>query len=409
MPADLQAALATLGPKWGMQKLVDIDDKQARDDLARLSSATLTDRRPGRARQAAAGAGVGDRAGRERGGEVPDPLARGGRPDARCKAIDTYWISAAEHGLNASTFTARIAASTGADCAAALSSAVGALSGPLHGGAPARVLPMIDGAASAGDPEALRARACSTAASGSWASVIASTAPTTRARPCCGAPRWSSALRGSRWPPRSRRRRSRCCASAPPTASSRRTSSTGRRSCSTSRRFRADLTPAMFGCARVAGWSAHILEQKRTGRLIRPVGPLHRAAGAPDLGRHRVTLADAAAQARRARRGGQRARAAQLRAPVGRASSRRPRASARLPRACRRLPRGRPVPLPHEEGAAAPRPRRRRARPCAARRCSRSRSSRATIPATSTTSGRCCTRSLRTTTTRPCAGSRWSR
>ena len=42
VPADLQAALATLGPKWGMQKLVDIDDKPARDDLARLSSATLT-------------------------------------------------------------------------------------------------------------------------------------------------------------------------------------------------------------------------------------------------------------------------------------------------------------------------------------------------------------------------------
>ena len=61
------------------------------------------------------------------------------------KALDTYWISAAEHGLNASTFTARIAASTGADCAAAMSSAVGTLSGPLHGGAPARVLPMIAG------------------------------------------------------------------------------------------------------------------------------------------------------------------------------------------------------------------------------------------------------------------------
>jgi hypothetical protein len=52
------------------------------------------------------------------------------------KAIDAYWISAAEHGMNASTFTARVVASTGADCAAALSAAVGALSGPLHGGAP---------------------------------------------------------------------------------------------------------------------------------------------------------------------------------------------------------------------------------------------------------------------------------
>ena len=60
---------------------------------------------------------------------------------------------AAEHGLNASTFTARIAASTGADCAAAMSSAVGTLSGPLHGGAPARVLPMIEGAEHADDLE----------------------------------------------------------------------------------------------------------------------------------------------------------------------------------------------------------------------------------------------------------------
>ncbi len=42
------------------------------------------------------------------------------------KAIDTYWICTAEHGLNASTFTARVVASTGADCGAALSAAVGA-------------------------------------------------------------------------------------------------------------------------------------------------------------------------------------------------------------------------------------------------------------------------------------------
>ena len=60
--------------------------------------------------------------------------------------------------MNASTFTARIAASTGADCAACLSAAVGTLSGPLHGGAPARVLPMLDAVAESGDAEKLRQR-----------------------------------------------------------------------------------------------------------------------------------------------------------------------------------------------------------------------------------------------------------
>src|SRR4029079_1818803 len=69
------------------------------------------------------------------------------------KAIDTYWICTAEHGLNASTFAARVTASTGADCGASLSSAVGALSGPLHGGAPAYVKPMLDEVTEMGDPE----------------------------------------------------------------------------------------------------------------------------------------------------------------------------------------------------------------------------------------------------------------
>src|SRR4029450_11969450 len=55
--------------------------------------------------------------------------------------------------MNASTFTARVVASTGADCAAALSSAVGALSGPLHGGAPSRVLKMLDEVAELGDAD----------------------------------------------------------------------------------------------------------------------------------------------------------------------------------------------------------------------------------------------------------------
>src|SRR5699024_1011435 len=55
-----------------------------------------------------------------------------------------YLVSAAEHGMNASTFTSRVITSTGADVAAALSGAVGAMSGPLHGGAPSRVLGMIE-------------------------------------------------------------------------------------------------------------------------------------------------------------------------------------------------------------------------------------------------------------------------
>ena len=55
--------------------------------------------------------------------------------------------------MNASTFTARVIASTGADVAAALCGAVGALSGPLHGGAPARVLKMLDEVERPGDAE----------------------------------------------------------------------------------------------------------------------------------------------------------------------------------------------------------------------------------------------------------------
>ena len=78
-----------------------------------------------------------------------------GEPDPKhVAAVDAYWTSAAEHGMNASTFTARVIASTGADVAAALSGAVGAMSGPLHGGAPSRVLGMIEEIERTGDAEA---------------------------------------------------------------------------------------------------------------------------------------------------------------------------------------------------------------------------------------------------------------
>lgn len=59
-------------------------------------------------------------------------------------ALSAYLTAAIDHGFNASTFTARVIASTGADVAAAVDGALGALSGPLHGGAPSRALETLD-------------------------------------------------------------------------------------------------------------------------------------------------------------------------------------------------------------------------------------------------------------------------
>jgi citrate synthase len=69
-------------------------------------------------------------------GQEPDP--------DKARAVESYLISTVDHGFNASTFTARVIASTGADLAACLVGAVGALSGPLHGGAPSRALDTLD-------------------------------------------------------------------------------------------------------------------------------------------------------------------------------------------------------------------------------------------------------------------------
>ena len=69
-------------------------------------------------------------------GEVPSP--------EHARAVEQYLITTVDHGFNASTFTARVITSTGADLAAAVVGGIGALSGPLHGGAPSRALDMLD-------------------------------------------------------------------------------------------------------------------------------------------------------------------------------------------------------------------------------------------------------------------------
>lgn len=72
-------------------------------------------------------------------------MISGTTPDEpRAKAVERYLVATVDHGFNASTFTARVVASTGASLAWAVSAALGALSGPLHGGAPGRALELFD-------------------------------------------------------------------------------------------------------------------------------------------------------------------------------------------------------------------------------------------------------------------------
>ncbi len=74
------------------------------------------------------------------------------------RALEEYLISTMDHGFNASTFTARVVASTGADTAASVVAALGALSGPRHGGAPSRVLDMLDAVGAADHAAGVGAR-----------------------------------------------------------------------------------------------------------------------------------------------------------------------------------------------------------------------------------------------------------
>jgi citrate synthase len=273
---DVQSALAVLAPQWGFRQLIDIDDAEARDNLARASVMALSF-----VAQSARGIGQPPVSQREidRASSIPERFLirwRGEADPRHVKAIDAYWCSAAEHGMNASTFTARVVASTGADVAAALSAAVGALSGPLHGGAPSRVLQMLDDVAASGDAERYVKEVLDSGqrlmgfghrvyrAEDPRARVLRRTAKQ------IDAPRVevAEALEQAALAELQARRPDRVLATnvefwsavvldfaeVPP-----------------------ELFTPMFTCARTAGWSAHIMEQKREGRLIRPtakyVGP----------------------------------------------------------------------------------------------------------------------------------------
>jgi citrate synthase len=273
---DVQAALAQLAPEWGLHQLIDISDEQARTDLARASVMALSfvaQSARGRGRPPVPQSEI------DKAKSIPERFLirwRGEADPDHVKAIDAYWISAAEHGMNASTFTARIVASTGADCAAALSAAVGALSGPLHGGAPSRVLQMLDDVERTGDPESYVKELLDRGERlmGFGHRVYRAEDPRARVlRETCrklGSPRFevAEALEKAALAELQARKPDRVLA-------------TNVEFWSAVTLDHADVPPElftpMFTAARVAGWSAHILEQKREGRLIRPtakyIGP----------------------------------------------------------------------------------------------------------------------------------------
>ncbi len=267
--ADMQAGLAALGPQWGFRPVLDISEREARDDLAKASVMALSF-----VAQSARGFGRPPVPQTEidRSSSIAERFLTRWRGEAdpdHVRAIDAYWTAAAEHGMSSSTFTARVIASTGADVAAALSAAVGALSGPLHGGAPSRVKQQLDEVEAEGDAtQWVRNRLdAGQRIMGFGHRVYRAEDP--RARVLrrlmheLGSPRIEAAeaLERAALEELQARRPDRILATniefwaavvldfaeVPP-----------------------NLYTPMFACARVAGWSAHILEQKRERRMIRP-------------------------------------------------------------------------------------------------------------------------------------------
>jgi citrate synthase len=139
----LRTGVSLLGAELGWRPSTDIDAETLRSQATRLCSVVPT---------------LLAAAYRIRSGLQPLPprpdlssaanylwMLTGDEPSAeQARALEQYLVLTIDHGFNSSTFTARVIMSTGADLAAAVCGAIGALSGPLHGGAPSRALDMLD-------------------------------------------------------------------------------------------------------------------------------------------------------------------------------------------------------------------------------------------------------------------------
>ncbi len=225
---------------------------------------------------------------------APDPAAsqgedllrmiQGKSPDAaQVQALESYLVTVMDHGMNASTFTARVVASTGSDLVSAVVAALGALKGPLHGGAPGPVLDML---AAVAEPSQARAWLEAELKAGRRimgmghriyrvrdprAAVLEEAIvrleknglKTPRLALARAVEQAAAELLQERYPDRPLKANVEFYTAVLLDAIG----------------LPAELFSACFAVGRVAGWCAHVDEQRRYGRLVRPqsryVGPLH--------------------------------------------------------------------------------------------------------------------------------------
>jgi citrate synthase len=197
-------------------------------------------------------------------------------PDA-ARAIDAYLVTVIDHGMNASTFTARVVTSTASDLISAVVAAVGALKGPLHGGAPGPVLDMLDGVGAPANAEAwlLGELAAGRRIMGMGHRIYRVRDPRAAVLEVAVKPLASERLELARAVERAaakilaERRPDRPLAANVEFYTAVLLDAVG---------LPREQFSATFAVGRIAGWSAHVVEQRRTGRLIRPnsryVGPI---------------------------------------------------------------------------------------------------------------------------------------
>jgi citrate synthase len=208
---------------------------------------------------------------------------------ARVTALETYLATVVDHGMNASTFTARVVASTASDLVSATVAALGALKGPLHGGAPGPVLDMLE---AIGEPARARTWLEGELAAGRRIMGMGHRVYKVR-DPRAAVLETAVAALERAGVARERLALARAVEREATTLLNAR--KPGRRIFANVEFMTAVLLDAIgidrrlftptFACARAVGWLAHAEEQARTGRLIRPraryVGPAPDARCAP--------------------------------------------------------------------------------------------------------------------------------